>query len=157
MDYVKIISVDSDNSKIIVDNSDKFDGSDIIEIMIGIENKFLMDYFKVCMKNEMVCNLEVNNDNVLICGFVEVRVERNGDDKFIIQPVIKSKDIPDIIDVDINNVSEKYKEHLKNVLSDSIDEDKSIGVGLVCEGFGNGNNRDKDKWFIEGVQVKFEK
>lgn len=153
MDYVKVISVDGDNNKITIDNSEEYNGSDIVEIIVGIENKFLMDYFKVCMNNGIVCNLEVNNDNVLICGFVDVKVKRFGDgsDEFIIEPVIKSKNIPDFIEVNVNDVNEEHREHLKDVLNDSVNKNKNIGVGLVCE---KGN---KGKWFIESIQVKFER
>lgn len=148
---IKVVDVDVENS--IINFSDVDDG--FVKVNVGNNKKFMIDYFKVCMDSNVMCSIEISNDNELINGVVEVRIKRvsgndndGNDDKFIISPIVKSKDIPDVIEVDVNDYKDKFVEHLKRVLSESVDIDGVLGVGLIVDEDGN------EDWSIDNIQVK---
>lgn len=147
----KVLCVDFNECKVKIDNSDEFDGSNIVEVKIGLKDKFLLDYLKVCMDQGRVCNLETNNEYELIEGYVDVRVEKvSGDrdgnsdsDRFVIRSVVEFDSVPNEIEVDISD-----KKRLKDIFNSVVMENEIIGVGLECEERGEG----KEKWDIRSVQ-----
>lgn len=129
-----------------IEITDGFDGSDIVEVRIGVEDKFLLDYLKVCMDQGKLCNLETSNEYELIEGYVDVRVEKvsgnkDGDsngNRFVIRPVVEVSSLPSEIKVNVNG-----RERLRDIFNSIIMENEIIGVGLECK---------EGKWSIRSVQ-----
>jgi hypothetical protein len=108
---VKVVSVNMDNNMIIVDNSEKYDWTDLVEVKIGEDNRFLFGYFKWCMESEKVVDIEINVDKKLIVGYIDVSVEliedRSNNNKYVINPVVKVDGLPDSVEINIDKYDDR--------------------------------------------------
>jgi len=155
---VKVVSVDMDKCVVMIDNSERYDWSDMVEIKVGEENRFLFGYFKWCMESEKVIDMEIGMGDKLICGLVEVNVERvegiDRDGKYIIRSVVEVEGLPDSIEVDVSDVDSE--EHLKYVFNNCIENSEVIEVGLGFDESDKDGRKDNNKgYYLKSIQYKY--
>lgn len=144
INHAKVIDIDFEKRIVRIDNSEDHDMSDLIDVKVLLEDSYMLEYFKVCINNNILVNLEIDiNNNELINGYIDVCIEKGDEDKeYRIILNVEVEGIPNIIEININE-----DDRLVGLFNKTIKNEETLGVSLFYDYVSK-------KWGIKSIRFR---